>query len=242
MHLPLLRNPDKSKLSKRKNPTGILFFRAMGYLPEALLNFLGLLANAPREGEDEVMDLPALVGRFEIEHVPIGGPVFDVAKLDWLNGRYIRERLDPDTFVQRIREWAISPERLTRLAQVAAPRIERFSDLGQLLAFLFAGRLPLRADDFRSAKLDELEIRRAFALALGELDALPAWDAAGMEAVLKHVAETLGKKTRDVARPFYIAITGSPTSIPLFDSMELLGRDMVRERLRNALALVGGAV
>jgi len=110
------------------------------------------------------------------------------------------------------------------------------------LAFLFAGRLPLRADDFRSAKLDELEIRRAFALALGELDALPAWDAAGMEAVLKHVAETLGKKTRDVARPFYIAITGSPTSIPLFDSMELLGRDMVRERLRNALALVGGAV
>ena len=100
MHLPLLRNPDKSKLSKRKNPTGILFYRAMGYLPEALMNFLALLANAAREGEDELMDLPAIVQRFEVEHVPIGGPVFDVAKLDWLNGRYLRERLDAESFVR----------------------------------------------------------------------------------------------------------------------------------------------
>ena len=66
----------------------------MGYLPEALVNFLALLANAAREGEDELMDLPAIVRRFEVEHVPLGGPVFDVAKLDWLNGRYMRERLD----------------------------------------------------------------------------------------------------------------------------------------------------
>ena len=102
MHLPLLRNPDKSKLSKRKNPTGILFFEAMGYLPEALVNFLALMANAVREGEDELMDLPAIVRRFEAEHVPIGGPVFDLAKLDWLNGRYLRERLDPATLLARV--------------------------------------------------------------------------------------------------------------------------------------------
>ncbi len=239
MHLPLLRNPDKSKLSKRKNPTGILFFRAMGYLPEALVNFLALLANAVREAEDELMDLPAIVRRFEIEHIPTGGPVFDLAKLGWLNGRYIRERLDPQTFVRRIADWAVSPERLTRLARLAAPRIERFSDLGPLLAFLFSGRLSLRAEDLRGAKLDDLEMRRAFTQALSELDALPVWDAFGIEAVIKNVAEALGKKTRDVARPFYVAITGSPTSIPLFDSMELLGRDLVRERLRAALQLLG---
>jgi glutamyl-tRNA synthetase len=239
MHLPLLRNPDKSKLSKRKNPTGILFFRAMGYLPEALVNYLALLANAVREGEDELMGLPAIVRRFEIEHVPTGGPVFDLAKLGWLNGRYIRERLDPQTFVRRVADWAVSPKRLTRMAELAAPRIERFSDLGPLLAFIFSGRLALRVEDLRSAKLDDVEMRRAFVLALSELDALPVWDAAGIEAVLKRVAEALGKKTRDVARPFYVAISGSPTSIPLFDSMELLGRDLVRERLRAALALLG---
>jgi glutamyl-tRNA synthetase len=235
MHLPLLRNPDKSKLSKRKNPTGILFYRAMGYLPEALINFLALLANAPREGEDELMDLPKIVHRFELEHVPIGGPVFDVPKLDWLNARYIRERLDAASFVERVREWAISPERLTRIAQLAAPRIERLSDLGPLLAFLFSGRIALRAQDLQTKKLDDEQTSQAFTLALSEFDALPAWNAFAIETVIKSIAERLEKKARDVARPFYVAITGSPTSIPLYDSMEMLGRDVVRERLRNAL-------
>ncbi|HEV3196016.1 MAG TPA: glutamate--tRNA ligase [Candidatus Cybelea sp.] len=239
MHLPLLRNPDKSKLSKRKNPTGILFFRAMGYLPEALINFLALLANATREGEDELMDLPTIVQRFEVEHVPTGGPVFDSSKLDWLNGRYIRERLDAKSLADRTQAWALSPQRTTRIAQLAAPRIERLSDLAPLLAFLFSGRLALRAEDFRGMKLDDAEVRRAFTLALAEFDALPVWNTFGIEMALKRIAEALGKKTRDVARPFYVAITGSPTSIPLFDSMDLLGRDLVRERLRNALTLLG---
>ncbi|MGC1379571.1 MAG: glutamate--tRNA ligase [Candidatus Baltobacteraceae bacterium] len=239
MHLPLLRNPDKSKLSKRKNPTSILFYEAMGYLPEALVNFLALLANAVRDGEDELMDLPAIVRRFQPEHVPIGGPVFDVAKLDWLNGRYIRERLDPATFVRRVQAWTASPARLTRIAQLAAPRIERLSDLGPLLAFLFAGRLTLSKERFAGTKLDELATRRAFALALSEFDALPAWNAFAVETALKRIGQALESKPRDLARPFYVAITGSPTSIPLYDSMELLGRDIVRERLRNALDLLG---
>jgi glutamyl-tRNA synthetase len=238
-HLPLLRNPDKSKLSKRKNPTGILFYKAMGYLPEALVNFLGLLTNAAHEGADEIADLATMVERFDAAHIPMGGPVFDVAKLDWLNGRYLRERLDAAAFVRRVAEWAGSQERVERIAALAQPRIERMSDLGLLLAFLFAGRLALRVEDLRGGKLDDLAMRQAFALAQWQLDALPVWDIAGIESVLKRVAESLGKKFRDVARPFYVAITGSPTSIPLYDSMELLGRDIVRERLRNALDLLG---
>jgi glutamyl-tRNA synthetase len=235
MHLPLLRNPDKSKLSKRKNPTGILFYRAMGYLPEALINFLALLANAAHEGEDELMDLPAMVRRFRLEHVPIGGPVFDTAKLDWLNARYIREQLDPQTFVNRVAEWAASPERLARIATLAAPRIERLSDLGSLLAFLFSGRLAVRASDFTGKKLDEEQARQALSRAAAELEAIPVWNAFGIESAIKRVAESQDKKVRDVARPLYVAITGSATSIPLYDSMELLGRDLCRERLRNAL-------
>jgi glutamyl-tRNA synthetase len=235
MHLPLLRNPDKSKLSKRKNPTGILFYRAMGYLPEALVNFLALLANAAHEGEDELMDLAAIVRRFQIEHVPIGGPVFDTAKLDWLNARYIREQLDADALVERVTQWAASPERLARIATLAAPRIERLSDLGSLLAFLFSGRIVVRASDFTGKKLDEEQARLALSQAVAELDALPVWNTLGIESAIKRVAESLDKKVRDVARPLYVAITGSPTSIPLYDSMELLGRDLCRERLRNAL-------
>ncbi len=239
MHLPLLRNPDKSKLSKRKNPTGILFYRSMGYLAEALMNFLGLLANAAHEGEDELMDLPCMVKRFEIDHVPTGGPVFDVPKLDWINARYIRERLDSASFVERVREWAVTPARLTRIAELARPRIERLSDLSLLLAFLFAGRLPVRIEELRG-KLDDTQLRAALTMALAEFDALPAWNAFAIEAVFKQIAEALGRKPRDVARSFYVAVTGSATSIPLYDSMELLGRDIVRERLRAALAVAGG--
>lgn len=239
MHLPLLRNPDKSKLSKRKNPTSILFYQRLGYLPEALLNFLAVLANGASKEEDELMPLAHVVERFELERIAQGGPVFDVAKLDWLNGRYIRERLDVDAFEKNVAAWGFDPQRLRRIAELAHSRIERLSDLGPLCAFLFAGRLHLRVEDLRGGKLDADDLRKALQLALWEIDALRAWDLASIEGALKAVAEKLQRKFRDVARPFYVAITGSPTSLPLYDAMELLGRDIVRERLRNALDLLG---
>jgi glutamyl-tRNA synthetase len=239
IHLPLLRNPDKSKLSKRKNPTGILFYQAMGYLPEALLNFLGLLSNSLPEGVDEVVSLSDMVQRFSLEHIPLGGPVFDVAKLNWLNGRYIREKVDVDQFLQRVAAWGFAPERLKRIASLSQSRIERLSDLGPLVSFFFAGRLPVSAGDFRGGKLSDEETRKALGLAMWTLDELREWNLQGIETVLKRVSEVLGKKFRDVARPFYVAITGSPTSVPLFDAMDLLGRDMVRERLRVALDALG---
>ena len=238
VHLPLLRNPDRSKLSKRKNPTGILFYRAMGYLPEALLNFLGLLSNTASEEQDELMSLGQMVERFNVEHVPLGGPVFDVQKLDWLNGRYVRETLDERALGERFFAWAATRD-AGRIFALAHSRIERLSDIAPLVAFLFAGRLGLTAEQLRGGRLDELQTRQAYQLALWELDAVRTWDVAGIETALKRVAEALGKKFRDVARPFYVAVTGSPTSIPLYDSMELLGRDLVRERLRNALDALG---
>ena len=239
MHLPLLRNPDKTKLSKRKNPTSILFYERMGYLPEAVVNFLAVLSNAPGPGEDELMSLEQIVERFGLEHVALGGPVFDVPKLDWLNGRYIRERLDPQEYLARVAAWGFAPLRIERIAELTHQRIERLSDLGSLAAFFFAGRLNLSADALRGGKLDGDELRRTLQVAQWDLDGLRVWDVAGIEGALKRSAESVGKKFRDVARPFYIAITGSPTSVPLYDAMQLLGRDIVRERLRNALDALG---
>jgi glutamyl-tRNA synthetase len=239
-HLPLLRNADKSKLSKRKNPTGILFYRRMGYLPEALANFLGLFSVPPIDGE-ELMDLPTLVEHFNLSHISLGGPVFDVKKLDWLNGRYLRERLDPAQFVERVRAWAGGPETFDRIASLAQARIERLSDLAPLCAFLFAGRLDVTADQLRGGKLDDETLRKAFGLALPMLDALPDWEHEAIGRTMSRLAEILGGKVRDVVRPFYIAIAGSAQSLPLYDSMVLLGRDLVRERLRVALERLGGA-
>ncbi len=240
MHLPLLRNPDKSKLSKRKNPTSILFYQRMGYLPEALLNFLGLLTVNSADG-NEIMDLHELIGRFEFEHISLGGPVFDVPKLNWLNGRYIREMLDVPSFIKRVEAWAGDEAKLANILTLAQARIERLSDLGSLIAFFFQGRVSVRADELRDGKLDDENLRKAFQLSLWEIDGLRDWNVSSVEGALKRVADALGKKFRDVARPFYLAVTGSPTSVPLYDAMAIIGRDIVRERLRVALDTLGGA-
>jgi len=237
MHLPLLRNPDKSKLSKRKNPTSILFYERMGYLPEALLNFLGLLLVSSAEGE-EVMTLEELGQRFEIANVSLGGPVFDVPKLDWLNGRYIRE-LGPGELLERVQAWGYGSQRVLRILDLAQPRIERLSDLGELTAFFFAGRLTLSKERLLDSKMPPEFVRQALALAMWGLDAERVFDRSAIERVLKGVGAALGQKFRDLARVYYVAVTGSPTSVPLFESMELLGRDIVRERLRGALELAG---
>jgi len=239
MHLPLLRNPDKSKLSKRKNPTGILFYERMGYLPEAMLNFLGLLLAPAPEGQ-EVFGLPDLIARLDLAKISLGGPVFDVAKLDWLNGQYLRA-LSVDDLIRRTQEWGFSRERVHRIAALAQSRIERLSDLGPTAAYLFAGRIALTKESFAGTKLAEEEIRKALALGIWRLDAERSFDIPTIERVLKGVGATLGKKFRDLTRVYYVAMSGSTTSLPLFDSMEMLGRDISRERLRVALAVLGGA-
>lgn len=239
-HLPLLRNADRSKLSKRKNPTSILFYERMGYLPEALANFLGLFSVPPQDGE-ELMDLRTMVERFGLDHIALGGPVFDVKKLDWLNGRYIREKLDVAQLEERVHAWALNDRYVGAILPLAQQRIERLSDLGPLLAFFFAGRIPISAADLREGRLDDEQIRKAFVFALALFDALPVWDANEIGSAIRHIGETLGLKLRDVIRPFYVAISGSAQSVPLFDSIALLGRDIVRERLRVALELLGGA-
>ena len=238
MHLPLLRNPDRSKLSKRKNPTGILFYERMGYLPDALLNFLGLLLAPAPEGQ-EVFDLATLTERLDLTKISLGGPVFDTVKLDWLNGQYLR-KLTTEELMERTAEWGFARERLERIAELAESRIERLSDIVPLAAFLFAGRLAVTKESFAGTKLDDDVVRRALALAMWRLDAERVFDKETIDRVLRGVGETLGVKFRDLTRVYYVAMTGSSTSLPLFDSMELLGRDICRERFRVALEAFGG--
>ncbi|MDB5026737.1 MAG: glutamyl-tRNA synthetase, partial [Candidatus Eremiobacteraeota bacterium] len=136
--------------------------------------------------------------------------------------------------------WGFDRARLRRIAELAQSRVERLSDLVPTAAYLFAGRIAVTKESFAGTKLSDDEIRKALALAMWRLDAERVFDKATVEDVLKGVAEALGKKFRELARPYYVAMTGSPTSLPLFDSMELLGRDIVRERFRVALDVLGG--
>jgi glutamyl-tRNA synthetase len=236
-HLPLLRNPDKSKLSKRKNPTSLLFYERMGYLPEAVLNYLGLMAWSMPEG-GEKFSLSQMVDQFSLERVSLGGPVFDLQKLQWLNARWIREELTDEQFAERVRRWALNEAYLMRLVPLVRSRISILSDLGPLTAPFFSGVIEMPTEQLLEGKLDRDAISVALELALARAEGLE-WKKTEIERMLKGIAEQMDFKFRDFLRPFFVAIMGSPVSVPLFDAMETLGRDLCRARLRQALGLVG---
>jgi glutamyl-tRNA synthetase len=241
-HLPLLRNADKSKLSKRKNPTSILFYQRAGYLPQAMQNFLGLFIKSASE-EDEKTSLQELIDGFDVHNISLGGPVFDTSKLDWLNGRYLREELSTEQFLDAVKTWALNDEYLMPIAEMAKARITKLSDLGGLTSMFFMNRIDgLTAEALRDGvKLDQDQQRATYALALQQFDGLIEWNKDGVEATLRRTAEVLDAKLKDVIRLMYIAITGSPQGVPLFDAITHLGRDIVRERLRHAMELLGPA-
>jgi glutamyl-tRNA synthetase len=234
-HLPLLRNPDKSKLSKRKNPTSLSFYERMGFLPEALLNYLGLMAWSMPSGEEK-FSLAEMVDQFTLERISLGGPVFDMQKLQWLNGRYIREALSDDELAARVRAWALNDDYLRPLIPLVRQRLSVLSDLGPLVMPFFAGVLDYDPALLFGGKLKPEDVVKALDLAATRIDTVE-WTKAAIEESFRTLATDLTVKFRDVLRPFFVAIGGSPSWVPLFDAMAVLGRDLCRARLRHAATI-----
>jgi glutamyl-tRNA synthetase len=238
-HLPLLRNADKSKLSKRRNPTSIDYYRRAGFLPEALVNFLGLLGWSMPEG-DEKFTLQQFVERFRIDDVSLGGPVFDVDKLRWLNGRYIREDLDTEALLSRLENWALGRDRLAQIVPLVQPRLQTLSDWGYLTAFFFSDEVPVAAAELTIKGKEAPEVAEALQIVTWRLEQLADFSTEAIEATIRELADALGMKLRELTRPMYVAVTGSSSSTPLYQSMEILGPDLVRVRLRRAVDALGG--
>lgn len=238
-HMPLLRNPDKSKLSKRKNPTSINFYERMGFLPEAVLNYLGRMGWSMPD-EREKFALAEMIEHFDIARVSLGGPIFDVEKLRWLNGLWIRENLDDAQFIARVQNWWLNQERLDPMVPHIKSRIDVLSDIVPLSAFMFSGMLNLTPVHFEQAKLGEDELRRVLQFALWKLEAQRDWTKDNIFADIKGLAKGMGLKLGDFMFPIFVAIAGTPNSWSVMDSMEMLGPDMTRARLRHALNVLGG--
>lgn len=237
-HMPLLRNPDKSKLSKRKNPTSILYYRRMGYLPEALLNYLGRMGWSMPD-EREKFTLPEMLGHFAIERVSLGGPVFDLEKLNWLNALWIRENLSLDALADRLQAWALNRENLLRVLPHLQPRMERLSDFAPAAAFLASGMLPLTEAHF-ATWTDRDALLRQLQFTQWRLEGVTLWERDRVFAAMKALAEEMNLKIRDFLAPLFIAIAGSSATISVIDSMHMLGSDLTRARVRHALEALGG--
>ena len=240
-HLPLLRNPDKSKLSKRKNPTSVGYYQRMGFLPEAMLNYLGRMGWSMPD-EREKFSLADMISAFDITRVSLGGPIFDIEKLSWLNGLWLREDFTVDQLADRLQQWAFNRDNLLAVLPLAQARMEKLSDFAPLASFLTAGMLPITQASFADCKLDEDQLKRLLQFTLWRLEALRNWDRDSIFNEIKRLADALEIKMRDFSAPLFIAIAGTTASFSVFDSMVLLGPDMSRARLRHALTTVAGEI
>lgn len=245
MHMPLLRNADRSKISKRKNPVSLEYYERQGYLPEALLNFLGLMGWSMPD-DREVFSLDEMQAHFSFDRVNLGGPVFDLQKLEWLNGLYIRQ-LSAADFTQRL------------YTQLAQPKAQRLLDMDYLreITPLFQERLPtLGAFHTMTGFLYDVPLHyeqallvpkgrnpRETARILTEVGEVlqrydGAWQEAVIEATIRTYAESASWDTRDLFMTLRIAMTGRTASPPLFATMQVLGHTACLARLENAVALL----
>lgn len=238
-HLPLLRNPDKSKLSKRKNPTSILYYQRMGFLPEAVVNYLGRMGWS-MPGEREKFSLAEMEAVFDIQRVSLGGPIFDVEKLSWLNGLWIRENLDLAELAQRLKDWALNSNTLGKILPHAQSRMNVLSDFVPLSAYLVSGSLPITAADFGGDDNDKALTLRSLQFVLWSLEVQQDWRREALFATLKSLATAMELKPKVLFAPLFVAIAGSNSGYSMPDSMAILGPDMSRARLRAAIDVLGG--
>jgi glutamyl-tRNA synthetase len=237
-HLPLLRNPDKSKLSKRKNPTSIGFYRRMGFMPEVMLNYLGRMGWSMPGGEEK-FTLQQMIENFDLERISLGAPVFDLSKLRWLNGLYIRE-LGQEELVDRLAEWALNREYLLELIPLVKERIDTFTELAPKLHHFFIGLPTLTPESFQHKDLSLDECKKILHFSVQILESEQEWTKPNVEARLRHVGQVLDMNVRRFLFPLFVATSGAAVSTPLFETLALLGKDLSRARLRNGVDVLGG--
>ncbi len=237
-HLPLLRNPDKSKLSKRKNPTSINYYKEMGFFPEAVLNYLGRMGWSMPD-EREKFTLAEMIENFDMKRVSLGGPVFDVEKLNWLNGLWLRENLTDEELIERFVNWKFNSQTLAKILPQVKPRINTLSDLSELAGFFVSGLPSYDPALLTAGKADEDDIRQSLQFFIWELEALRQWQKSDIFDIAKAVSTHFDMKIKVFLEPIFVAISGKTSSTSVIDAMEILGSDMSRARLRVALEHIG---
>jgi glutamyl-tRNA synthetase len=243
MHMPLLRNPDKSKISKRKNPVSLEYYERQGYLPEALLNFLALMGWSMPD-DREVFSLGEMIQAFSFERISLGGPVFDLQKLNWLNGMYMR-KLSAEEFTQRLYEQVVQPkvQRLTDLAYLQAmgpllqERLNTFGDFHNMAAYFYDTPLSYDKNLLLPKGRNPQETAKVLTDVRERLQRYSgSWTDAELETCLRTYLEGARWDNRSLFMTLRVAITGRTASPPLFATMQVLGKDVCLARLEDAVA------
>jgi glutamyl-tRNA synthetase len=243
-HLPMILGPDGKRLSKRHGATSVEAFRDEGFLPEAVLNYLALLGWS-LDGETTVVSADALAANFSFDRVSRNPAIFDTDKLEWLNGVYIRE-MGAERFAEvmgprlvaagLLADADLAPEhdRLVVLAPLVSERVKRLDEIAPTVRFLFVEEVPIdpAAREKVLGAAGAADVLRECARAVEDI---VDFGHASIEAALRTVPESLGVKPKAVFQTIRVAVTGSTVSLPLFESLELLGRERTLARIEAAL-------
>jgi glutamyl-tRNA synthetase len=241
-HIPMIFGPDRSRLSKRHGAMGVMAYQQMGYLPEAMVNYLARLGWS--HGDQEIFTQEELIGHFTLEKVGRTPAVFDPVKLEWLNGQYIK-RAVPDRLAALLKPFweasGMSREGLERrgdawlqaVAGLFQERARTLSELASSSQFVFEGKI--ERDEEAVRKILTQEAKDRLRTLLQEIETLPSFTAAALESLFRTRAAALGLKLVDVAQPFRVALSGKTVSPPIFPMMELMGWNLVRRRVEEAL-------
>jgi glutamyl-tRNA synthetase len=249
-HLPLILNPDRTKMSKRKTQTAVADYRAQGFIPEAFVNFLALLGWASGT-EDEIFSIDELVQRFSLERVHQGGAIFDRERLEWLNGQWIRKLPDED-LVERVLPFLVadlrslessgmdvcipSADDIGPLVPMIRERLPTLAAIGPLVDFLFVNELTVDPHLLVPKRWDAATTAAALAAAretiaqVGEV----SFEADELEGPLRQLAEDHGWRVGDLFMAIRVAVTGKTATPPLFDTLVALGYERTLERLDRA--------
>ncbi len=242
-HLSMILGADKTPLSKRHGATSVEAFRDHGYLPEAMINFLALLGWA-WDDHTTIFSLEELIEKFTLEKVTKSPAVFDTAKLDWLNGQYIRELSEEELTQRLIPIWrsagllsdtevgSVESLRLRAMAAICQERLGKLTDIVELTDFFFR---PVTYDPVALRKgLEKEGARAVLGATIEKLAGLSDWKTTAIDVALRELAEELDEKPRKVFQPIRVAVSGRLVSPPLFETLEILGPQETAERLRAA--------
>ncbi len=243
IHMPLLRNADKNKtkISKRKHPVSINYYRDAGILPQVLLNFLGTMGWS-FGGDREKFTLAEMIEVFTWDRVSLGGPVFDLAKLNWLNEQYIHE-LSPEALADALIAWRLNKEYLTKVIPLIQKRIKKLDEVIPLTEFLFSGDLDYAAvaADMKVPDVAPADVGKAMLELVEKLEAREGFTAAILEQETTAWYTALAWQKNHALTLLRLAVTARRASPPMFETMEVLGKEITRRRLRRAAEVISKA-
>lgn len=240
MHMPLLLGKDGRKLSKRRNPTSIFYYRDCGYLKESFINFLTLMGYS-MPADKEVYSVQEIIKQFDPKRIGVSGAFFDIQKLDWLNQHYLINTLSVDQIWAHMKEWIYNDSYMKKLIPLCQMRMKTFGDFMELGSFFFVNTLHLTEELLCPSGLTKEKSAQLLQALIWSMDELDNWKRSGIERATHEVTERFGVVMKKVTIPLlYGCLTGKKHGPSIYDAVDILGKDRTRARLLNAIEFLGG--